>query len=212
MLPNYFLILWSVLNILLTCLMVFIFSVMMAFTETENFPTFFKFQIVTCVLYLLDVVLNFVLQRYENGKKLTKLSEIYHHYVSHEFLVDLLSILLFPVSAAIPNTSANIVICLIYVVKMVNCLRKFEKFEYLLITSNEKEQYYGLFKVFLMNFVIGHFLSVFLNLMGNLDMQINWHIKLGISNSPWFIKYIWGYYWGTNIMLTVGFGDISATN
>lgn len=26
------------------------------------------------------------------------------------------------------------------------------------------------------------------------------------------MKYIWGYYWGTNIMLTVGFGDISATN
>ena len=90
------------------------------------------------MVYVLDVLLNFVLQRYENGKKLTKLCEIYEHYIAHEFLIDLVSILLFPASVAIPNSSVNIVICLIYVVKTVNCLRKFEKFEYLLITSNEK--------------------------------------------------------------------------
>ena len=27
----------------------------------------------------------------------------------------------------------------------------------------------------------------------------------------WSSKYIWGYYWAVNIMLTVGFGDLSAT-
>ena len=203
---------WNVLNVLLSCLVVFIFSILIAFEETDNYPIFFKFQIVSCVVYVLDVLLNFVLQRYENGKKLTKLCEIYEHYIAHEFLIDLVSILLFPASVAIPNSSVNIVICLIYVVKTVNCLRKFEKFEYLLITSNEKEQYYGLFKVFVTNFVIGHFLSIFLNLMSNLNSEINWHTKLNITNSPWFTKYIWGYYWGTNIMLTVGFGDISAAN
>ena len=40
----------------------------------------------------------------------------------------------------------------------------------------------------------------------------NWVTKLEISEESWYVKYIWGYYWGTNIMLTVGFGDISATN
>ncbi len=29
--------------------------------------------------------------------------------------------------------------------------------------------------------------------------------------APWFEKYAWAYYWSTNIMLTVGFGDLSAT-
>lgn len=33
--------------------------------------------------------------------------------------------------------------------------------------------------------------------------------KIG-PDEDWVVKYIWGYYWGTNIMLTVGFGDISA--
>lgn len=37
-------------------------------------------------------------------------------------------------------------------------------------------------------------------------------IKFQINQSNWFEKYIWGYYWGTTIMLTVGFGDITAAN
>ena len=39
----------------------------------------------------------------------------------------------------------------------------------------------------------------------------NWHRQLNIMEADWFVKYIWGYYWGTNIMLTVGFGDLYAT-
>ena len=35
---------------------------------------------------------------------------------------------------------------------------------------------------------------------------------MNIINSEWTVKYIWGYYWGTNIMLTVGFGDLAANN
>ena len=80
------------------------------------------------------------------------------------------------------------------------------------MNTNRKERYYSLFKVFLTNFVIGHFLSVLLNLLPLLNAKNNWYIKLGISQAEWLIKYVWGYYWGTNIMLTVGFGDLSATN
>ena len=67
-------------------------------------------------------------------------------------------------------------------------------------------------KVILTNFTIGHILSIILNLMVEMDHSTNWHIVKGIEGSSWFVKYIWGYYWGTNIMLTVGFGDLSATN
>ena len=48
--------------------------------------------------------------------------------------------------------------------------------------------------------------------MSSLDQSSNWYYKINIQNSPWFVKYIWGYYWGTNIMLTVGFGDLAANN
>ena len=37
-------------------------------------------------------------------------------------------------------------------------------------------------------------------------------MKIDIVKAHWLTKYIWGYYWGTNIMLTVGFGDLAASN
>ena len=48
--------------------------------------------------------------------------------------------------------------------------------------------------------------------MTNINPTQNWYFKANIQNSPWFSKYIWGYYWGTNIMLTVGCGDLAASN
>jgi hypothetical protein len=63
-----------------------------------------------------------------------------------------------------------------------------------------------------MNFVIGHFLSILLNLMAHINTKQNWIIAAKLEGSEWFVKYVWGYYWGTNIMLTVGFGDVVATN
>ena len=48
--------------------------------------------------------------------------------------------------------------------------------------------------------------------MVSINIDESWYSKLNIQSSEWIVKYIWGYYWGTNIMLTVGFGDLSANN
>jgi hypothetical protein len=105
-----------------------------------------------------------------------------------------------------------VVVAFVMLIKLWSSIKKFERFEYLYVGSTEKEQYYGLVKVFITNFVIGHFLSIFLNLMAGLHIQTSWYNKISIQNEPWLIKYLWGYYWGTNIMLTVGFGDLAANN
>ena len=47
--------------------------------------------------------------------------------------------------------------------------------------------------------------------MANIDKDKNWMTAKNIINSDWTEKYIWSYYWGTTIMLTVGFGDLAAT-
>ncbi len=102
---------------------------------------------------------------------------------------------------------------LIAFIKLKNNLKRFESFEFIYVKTNTREQYYGLIKVFILNFTIGHVLSILLNLMANLSTEgVNWYHKVDIQGEDWTTKYIWGYYWGTNIMLTVGFGDISASN
>lgn len=34
----------------------------------------------------------------------------------------------------------------------------------------------------------------------------------GVFQDPWYEKYVWSYYFGTTIILTIGFGDIHASN
>ncbi len=65
--------------------------------------------------------------------------------------------------------------------------------------------------MFIFNYCFAHVLAIFLVAMAGIDDQNNWMIKKQIINSPWYEKYAWSYYWATTTMLTVGFGDLSAT-
>ena len=48
--------------------------------------------------------------------------------------------------------------------------------------------------------------------MASLSPNSSWLVKNGLVGVPWVEKYVWSVYWATNIMLTVGFGDLSAAN
>jgi hypothetical protein len=74
------------------------------------------------------------------------------------------------------------------------------------------EQYWEFAKVFLVNFCIAHIIALLLAAMASLNSNENWMTVKGIANASWLEKYIWSYYWASNIMLTVGFGDIVASN
>jgi hypothetical protein len=44
--------------------------------------------------------------------------------------------------------------------------------------------------------------------MANINQYENWMVARKIQNAAWYEQYIWAYYWGTTVMLTIGFGDI----
>lgn len=79
-------------------------------------------------------------------------------------------------------------------------------------TSIYKEQYFELVSVIVTNLCFAHIMSLCLNGMALINSEENWLIKHNLDMAPWHIKYIWGIYWGTITMLTVGFGDFVATN
>jgi hypothetical protein len=64
----------------------------------------------------------------------------------------------------------------------------------------------------LVNFAFAHIIAILLAAMSYLNSNHNWMTVKNIDNSPWYEQYIWSYYWANTIMMTVGFGDLVATN
>lgn len=80
------------------------------------------------------MILNFISQRYENGKKLCLIGEISSHYLKNGFLIDIVSLLVIPIDIVV-KVNINIILSLIYLIKLINSIRKLEKFEYLFLTT-----------------------------------------------------------------------------
>jgi fatty-acid desaturase len=66
--------------------------------------------------------------------------------------------------------------------------------------------------VFFFNFCYAHIIALFLAGMSRINPGDNWMSSKGIDDQEWFEQYVWSYYWANTIMLTVGFGDLVASN
>lgn len=166
-------------------------------------------------LNLLNIFLNFTTQKYQKTLYCRTIGQIAKEYLKVDFKLDIGCETIFFIQFLYPKgLSFNFTIfaMIASIIKSLCHFKKVQKFEQIFINNSTKEHYLSLLKILLVNFVLGHFLSICLNLITQIQPQRSWYQKIGIQNSEWFIKYVWGYYWGTNIMLTVGFGDISANN
>lgn len=48
--------------------------------------------------------------------------------------------------------------------------------------------------------------------MSYINTEKSWMVRLGIDEEEWWVKYVYSFYWGTTIMMTVGFGDVLPGN
>lgn len=64
---------WSFSNILQITAMIFIFSILLAFPETSENEVFFYFKVSSIILFIIDMLFNFITQRYESEKRLDTL-------------------------------------------------------------------------------------------------------------------------------------------
>ena len=125
--------------------------------------------------------------------------------------IDVLSLLILFIDNY-QQIEAMLYLRLFIIAKLPQCLEKLEKLEVYFIKNYYHEQYWSLLKVLIFNFVFAHILAILLTAMADTGEEKTWHSVIGIKNASWFEQYVWAYYWGCNIMLTVGFGDIAASN
>ena len=98
---------------------------------------------------------------------------------------------------------------LILVLNMGRTGERVRNLELTFIKSFYNEQYWELFKLLLINFLLAYILTIFLLLMTQFDLNRNWLVEKNLAHLQWGEKFIWAYYWATTIVLSVGFGGVS---
>ena len=144
-------------------------------------------------------------------EKLEKLSEIASQYMKGKFKIDAVCWIGLLIDIFF-ESEFTIIVKSLFLLKGWDCVEKIQTFENKFLDTTYKENCWGLVKIFLINFIIAHFLAIILIMISWLDSKHNWLSKVDAMKAPWIEQYCWAYYWGTTIMFTVGFGDISAVN
>lgn len=198
------------LSILQIVCLFFSYTLALVFPEVQEAPVIGSLQYFSLGFYLIEIVYNCLTVRASAGKKLVTYREILEHYLHTNLMVDLISFLILMVDC---NTEMPYMefMRLFIIAKLPQCLEKMEKLEAYFVKNYYNEQYWSLVKVVLFNFCFAHLLAVFLTATARVSPDNrNWHTARGIQDASWFEKYVWAYYWGTTIMLTIGFGDLVA--
>ena len=160
---------------------------------------------------ILDFVFNLTTVKVEGGKKIILVKDIIKHYLTQHMIIDIFFICI--ITAGIIDSSAYTSFSkMLILAKIPWCLERLQKLEIYFIESTYKEQYWSIIKVFLFNFFYAHFLALVLSLISQINVKQSWIMQKNLLDAPWYQIYIWAYYWAVNMMLTVGFGDIVASN
>ena len=197
------------LSILQITLLFIAYTLTIVFPEISESPFTSGMQNFSIFFYLFEMVYNCVTVKSTGGKKVTSYKEIFRYYSQNNLAIDLISYVILIVDFS-TSLEEFLFVRLFIVTKLPQCLEKMEKLEVYFIKSYYNEQYWSLIKVFLFNFCFAHILAILLNGMTRFNPKNNWYFYKDIYHAHWSEKYIWAYYWGANIMLTVGFGDITA--
>ncbi len=174
-------------------------------------------------ILLFDILKKFNTAYYVKGVLVVKRKGIARHYFSKDFWYDFFSVgsLFFK---EVVCTNLGIFVTDSWLVKGVSLLfflkfREFEtiikKFEDLIFFDRSLNNKLALFKLILKILLFSHFFACLWHLVGIQSLQISsssWLLEKGLIEEPWFIRYIYSFYYVCVTMNTVGYGDIMPSN
>lgn len=200
--------------IILQVASLFIFSTLvLAFSEVNHGETLIFLPLVCLIIQLIEMgskaLLKSSLKVETHWDNCKNIEDILLYYLRNEFKFDIIYLII--LIADIGGLFTQVpYLRLVYLIKAPKALNRIDLLEIVLIQNCYNEEYWKLVKVFLFNYTFAHIVCVLLILMAKLNPQNNWIKSNNLAALPWGERYIWAYYWATNIILTVGFGDIHA--
>ena len=220
-----FIIWWE--TLILLCIFLYFIVIPIETSFTINF-----FSLTTDLFYvnelaffilLFDILKKFNTAYYVKGVLVVKRKGIARHYFSKDFWYDFFSVgsLFFKEvicsNLGIYATDSWLVkgISLLFFLKYREFETIIKKFEDLIFFDRSLNNKLALFKLILKILLFSHFFACLWHTVGDQSLQISassWLQAKGLLEEPWFIRYIYSFYYVCVTMNTVGYGDIMPTN
>ena len=195
---------------------------------TEQNKIFMIFNIITELLYILDLLLSFFRTYHDyEYKKITEIDKIIMNYITNDFLMDLIEAIPSYIICKIycyENVGFNselpgfeIIMTIIQIIKALKILKVLgnsgngnRAIEILHEKIAKNFFFENLFNIFMFTFKIFSFMHVLICIHLFLGWQRypNWMIHINIMDQDLIIKYISSFYFIIETMTTVGYGDI----
>ena len=186
------------------------------------------FEISLKTIYLLDIILKLNTGYFESGVIIKDRRKIAKHYLKRKMSWDLISVLVLfgpLISTSEPTTQHTCGLCisifnsykLFFFVKVYQLIDIYHVWEEILQNDDNIEGILSLLKLFLQVVFIAHLMACVWNYIGLTERDKGngtWFDKYTNIDfrAEWTTQYVFALYWSLATMVTVGYGDVSATN